>query len=123
MTRRPVTNWNNKINNNSKIDELDNSKTDKIDSNEMDEVESFQVTPRQRDFAQDKAKPRDPFYPSTSGLASTSWKDRWLWIWASKCPTSKTYLVLLIVDNDASICRSNQPPGKYFVEQDAWSTK
>ena len=57
MTCRPVTNQNNKINNDRKTDELDNSETDKIDGNEMDKVESLQVTPHQWDFAQDKAKP------------------------------------------------------------------
>ena len=51
MTCRPVTNWNNKINDDSEIDELDNSETDKIDSNGTDEVESLQVTPHQQDFA------------------------------------------------------------------------
>ena len=47
MTCRPVTNQNNKINNDRKTDELDNSETDKIDDNEMDKVESLQVTPHQ----------------------------------------------------------------------------
>ena len=64
MTCRPVANQNNKINDNSKIDELDNSETDKIDSNETDKVESLQVTPCQRDFAQDKAKPNEVPYKS-----------------------------------------------------------
>ena len=64
MICRPVTNRNNKINDDSKIDELDNSETDKIDSNETDKVKSLQVTPLQRDFAQDKAKPSEVPYKS-----------------------------------------------------------